>query len=99
MLYLISDGTRVKIGKSKNPEKRLKQLQTGSALKLKLLGTFDLSDHYEKRLHWILRNFRTQGEWFELGAEGTNWIQEYIKELESSASSDKMLGSNLLNQC
>lgn len=72
-IYLISDGDKYKIGISKNPYKRLKQLQTGHPKTLKLIKIF----HYEvngkitekmmeKRIHYLLRQFRTRynGEWF-----------------------------------
>ena len=41
-LYIIqSDKTgMIKIGRSKNPQKRLKQLQTGNPNKLKLIASF-----------------------------------------------------------
>ena len=70
MLYLIQDSTSklIKIGISSNPEKRLKQLQTGSGSQLKLLRTFvtDNDRHWEKRLHKMLWQTRKKGEWFDL---------------------------------
>lgn len=81
MIYLITDGqSRIKIGKSKNPSRRLKQIQTGNALKLHLIGCFDLPDSYERRLHGILQQFKTKGEWFDF--PDISWLLEYLSNLE-----------------
>ncbi|MBL1208275.1 GIY-YIG nuclease family protein [Geminocystis sp. GBBB08] len=72
-IYLISDGEKYKIGISKHPDKRLKQLQTGHPQTLKLIKTFDYQikgkiteKMIEKRIHYLLRQCRTNynGEWF-----------------------------------
>lgn len=49
MIYAIGDGNKVKIGYSKNPQKRLKQLQTGQPNKLKLLHTWEGDKLAEKK--------------------------------------------------
>ena len=41
MVYFISDGTYTKIGKSNNPVKRIKSLQTSNANELKFIYIFD----------------------------------------------------------
>ena len=51
-LYLIISPTHLKIGVSANPYKRLKELATGSALKLKVHKTYLL-------LHGIYSKHRT----------------------------------------
>jgi hypothetical protein len=53
---------RIKIGKSKDPETRLAQLQTGNGEPLKLIAT--VSGDYEKQFHKILAPYRVSGEWF-----------------------------------
>ena len=55
-LYIIqSDVTgMIKIGRSKNPQKRLKQLQTGNPNKLKLIAEFKEQGWKEK----ILQTFQ-----------------------------------------
>ena len=52
-LYIIqSDKTgMIKIGRSKNPQKRLKQLQTGNPNKLKLSASFKGEGWKEKIVH------------------------------------------------
>jgi len=53
-----------KIGRTKNIEKRLKQLQTGSGVKLRLVYLFEKLGHKEKYLHEELNRWRQSGEWF-----------------------------------
>ena len=65
-----------KIGVSKNAKKRIKQIQTGSAYKLKIIKTFDSKYAFkiESTLHRKLNHCRTDeygdktliGEWFAL---------------------------------
>ena len=73
-LYIIqSDKTgAIKIGRSKNPSKRLKQLQTGCPDKLKLLVIFENKGHLEKNLHRRLKSYksRRRGEWFDFDCAG-----------------------------
>lgn len=55
----------VKIGKSKNPEKRLIQIQSQcNFLKLELFHTID--GDYETKLHRCFKHFRKEGEWFDI---------------------------------
>jgi len=64
MIYLITDGLNYKIGYSQNPLKRLQQLQTAQSKKLKLIAIFEGDKRKEKQIHYILRQFHRQGEWF-----------------------------------
>lgn len=69
-LYIISNGTDLKVGVSKDPDKRLKQLQTGSSKKLEIVNIFPLpSDKIyglEKECHQkLVSTYRKRGEWFK----------------------------------
>ena len=65
MIYLISHSdTFLKIGYTKNINKRLSQLQISSPIKLELYHLIDGNVTLEKELHFIFRDLRTQGEWF-----------------------------------
>lgn len=68
MVYFISDGTYTKIGKSKNPYSRIKDLQTSNPNKLFFTHLFDVKDKYEKVLHKLFKEFKTNSnnEWFDL---------------------------------
>ena len=72
-LYIIqSDLTgMIKIGRSINPQKRLKQLQTGNPNKLKLIALFENQGWKEKILHERLSTFRLEGEWFKYECVGS----------------------------
>lgn len=66
--------TRYKIGRSKNPEERLKNLQTGSSnfnYKLEILHKYKTrySSKLEKILHNYFSPYRGKGEWFLLENE------------------------------
>lgn len=61
--YLMYDGEKYKIGKSKNPEERLSQLKTGNPSCILVLKTKKLS---EKLMHSLFREKRLSREWFYL---------------------------------
>ncbi len=68
MLYFIGDGERIKIGIAENPFERLKQLQTGNPLKLKMLLAIHLQNDgdIEQLLHDKLTSYHAHGEWFDI---------------------------------
>lgn len=67
MIYLIiCHKTRnCKIGYSKDPIKRLHQLQTGSPNVLSLYGTIEGDMNKEKQLHKKFQQYSQSGEWFK----------------------------------
>lgn len=78
--YLMYDGTYYKIGKSVDPEKRLKQLKTGNT-KCKLV-TYGQGVE-EKYLHdYYFRN-RVSGEWFNLTDAQVSNIKRLIEDGQS----------------
>ncbi|MFG2629960.1 GIY-YIG nuclease family protein [Streptomyces sp. NPDC048473] len=70
-VYLIGspESPLVKIGWSDNPERRLRDLQTGSPVPLQLLALFEGGAVIEAALHRQLADKRRHGEWFDLGAD------------------------------
>ena len=69
-LYIIQSDIsgNFKIGRSKHPARRLKQLQTGNPNKLKVVLVLENQGHREKMLHnrinrWVQK--KSKGEWFE----------------------------------
>lgn len=66
-LYAIGDNWNgaVKIGISNNPFYRARQLSTGSASALHVLGFQYGDERVERILHTSLRWFRLNGEWFD----------------------------------
>lgn len=83
MIYLISDGNYYKIGHSKNPEKRLAQLQTGQGRKLFLVKTWETDNDLavEKRLHKMFWQNKTRGEWFNFSQFHLDFLHEYLNFL------------------
>ena len=74
----------LKIGKSENPQRRLKELQTGSPTTLTLLHSIE--GDFESELHQKFREFNLNGEWFE-------WHDDIIfrfKCLENEIKFNKM---------
>ncbi len=71
-LYIIQMDTTgaVKVGRSKDVYRRLKQLQTACPHRLRLILHAPNQGHREHALHRIMRHrgTRTDGEWFEEGA-------------------------------
>lgn len=77
MIYFISNGVNIKIGYTKNdPQKRLKQLNTGSDSKLFLLGYMQGNEQFEKELHskFSKDRIRFNAEWFRPSEELTEYI-------------------------
>jgi hypothetical protein len=72
-VYAIEDGSgRCKIGKATDIKKRVSQLQTGNANKLRVAAVLDCEQldesSVEKEVHRILGKKRVYGEWFLVGA-------------------------------
>lgn len=73
-LYIMqAHGTgNIKVGRSDNPKRRLKQLQTGCPESLRLILVLENQGHQERYYHATLfgRKVRSNGtgEWFEEGA-------------------------------
>jgi len=73
----------IKIGVSKNPEKRIKQLQTSCPYKIKMILRIEKRADLEKQLHDRLKKFRTtrsNQEWFDFDSlsELPDWIYEKL---------------------
>lgn len=75
MIYFIRSGRRAKIGYAVDPHKRLRELQTGSAHELELLGYVPGNMIIEKRLHKHFEPYHLRAEWFCLSQE----IKLFIK--------------------
>lgn len=85
-LYLIEnpENETYKIGKSKNPNKRLKQLQTANGIKLNLIHCFESEfvDTIERYLHKRFLSCKIEGEWFKLNKEQVTNFETYFKKEE-----------------
>lgn len=74
-LYIAQMGVTgaIKIGRSSDPVKRIKGLQTGCPYEIRLILVVQNHGHQELSLHHHLRRYRTRtdfGEWFRESALG-----------------------------
>lgn len=87
-IYLIQsqeDGY-YKIGVSKHPKKRVKQLQTGNSSELKLVESYQ-SEHahkVEKALQRRYSHMKKEGEWFDLSIKEDVSFLSDCKQIEQS---------------
>ena len=81
LTYLMCDGNLYKIGKSRDPEKRVKEIKTANPYaELVCYG----SGVTEKYLHILFFQKRKRGEWFNLSESDLNKCKRLIIEGESN---------------
>lgn len=81
-IYIIgADAPPYKIGISKEPQRRLRSLQTGHPYPLKIhnLKETDLTEtkYLERMIHQNLKHYRTKGEWFQIDLKDAVLEVEY----------------------
>lgn len=79
VLYVIhaAGSTRFKIGISRDPKHRLRNLQVGSPVPLAIISTTKVASvEDERHAHRVLAQWRGQGEWFDLGTASDRFLQE-----------------------
>ena len=91
-LYCIgNDNGTVKFGFSKDPERRVRSLQTGCADLLVLLESISVPEEsareYERLLHREFAHRRFRGEWFSISPEDAvaylTWFEiHYLSDLD-----------------
>ena len=89
-IYLIESysehETIYKIGFSKDPDKRIKELKTGNPSKLSILYRFPTTHKrkIETSLHNLYSHKRKDGEWFDLNSVDVDKFEERCRILEKS---------------
>jgi hypothetical protein len=78
-LYFIRSGNYVKIGRSKDPNKRIKQLSTGNPNKLIMLHIEIDKGCLEKVLHSKFNQYHYNKEWYRYNSDIRKFI-EYLKK-------------------
>ncbi|MGA5873932.1 GIY-YIG nuclease family protein [Streptomyces cinereoruber] len=80
-MYLIgsTESPLVKIGWTDNPERRLRNLQTGSPVPLTVLALFEGGAIVERELHHRFADKRRHGEWFDLGPDPVKVVSPFVK--------------------
>jgi hypothetical protein len=89
-IYIIEANGSYKIGESKYPEKRLKQLQTGNHCWLKIIKIYkniECAKAVEKLLHKRLDFCHLEGEWFKCDIDKIyKIIEDTLNELKDQSS-------------
>ena len=77
-IYFVQEGADgpIKIGTTQNLKTRLSSLQTGSARKLRVLGTIRGGNALEALLHQEFAEYQISGEWFQPGQILLKFIAE-----------------------
>lgn len=81
-VYFITDGKMVKIGRSTDPARRLRTIQTGHPKPLWLIGTISANRLSETEAQAKFAEFRGHGEWFVLPSAA-------LKEIEAMCAAAK----------
>lgn len=71
---IVGDGVSIKVGISVRPKRRLRELQTGSSIELRLFAAInvpdrELAERIERKVHRILRRRHLSGEWYFMPPE------------------------------
>lgn len=86
-IYLIGNSERFKIGFSKNPEHRLKTLQTGNSENLILYKKYHSPKFYlkiEKALHFTYGHQNYNNEWFSLTIDEALMFENHCITIENN---------------
>jgi Meiotically up-regulated gene 113 len=77
-IYFIRDinADAIKIGYSRDPAKRLSNLQVGSSGRLKLIGVVSAAQEIERVVHRQLTEGHIRGEWFWDRGVTSQWLMD-----------------------
>ncbi len=80
-VYIMKSNEYYKIGVSSNPQKRLKELQTGNPVEIEIVNSWKVrfAMELEKKLHDLFDRERVRLEWFKLDNEDLENIKKYIE--------------------
>jgi hypothetical protein len=98
-VYLIGDNEgRYKIGCTKHPVERLKQLQTANPSDLKIICTVSVKNDFmvERTLHRQFAEKNINGEWFVLDSDDIDNFTESASKIDSSISLLKEAGNHFI---
>jgi len=78
MIYFLKAESKIKIGYTDDPNKRISSIQVSSPFPFEVLLIIDGNYEKEKELHFAFKEFRTSGEWFELSESIKFFINENL---------------------
>lgn len=81
-VYLMTNGKRYKIGRTRNVESRRRQIWMQAGIEIEVMACKQVDDHrsFEIALHRRFAHKRVTGEWFNLSDTD---VQEVLRELET----------------
>lgn len=93
-IYVVQDGTRLKVGRTINPKRRMRDMSTWIP-KAKIIGVKPFWNHKRKEniLHIGLAHFWDEKEWYEFGIDP--FLEYFISEF--MAFSDTDINTNSIN--
>lgn len=97
MIYFIRNGDFIKIGRAKNPDVRLAQLQTAHPHKLALVCTMEGGPDVEKALHNHFAANRANGEWFLLSDSEVFAVVDEFKVMGAATIEEALRLNNWLS--
>lgn len=81
-LYILRNETgRIKIGRSKNIQERVKNLSNAAGLKIEIIRYITGGGHLETKLHYYFKRNRYIGEWFDLSESQIKFLLDTDLEL------------------
>jgi len=87
-IYLIQslEDSRYKIGVSKHPNKRVKQLQTGNSSELKLVESYqsEFAHQIERTLQRRYSYLKKEGEWFDMSISNEVSFLKECQQIEDN---------------
>jgi hypothetical protein len=87
-VYLIQslENSYYKIGISKNPNRRIKELQTGNSSLLKLVETYqsEFAEKIERTLQRRYAHLRKEGEWFDMSISNEVSFRSECQKIEET---------------
>jgi hypothetical protein len=86
-VYLVEANGLYKIGRSSNPELRIKEIQTGNGNKVRLvcMALTAYASATERLLHKRLKGYRTSGEWFALSDSHVERVSAFLTLLDGGS--------------
>lgn len=73
-----ASGGLIKIGWARDPETRRNELQTGSPVPLRIIGTIEGDQKLEREIHGRFAHLREHGEWFRPQQEIKAFMDEQL---------------------
>lgn len=86
MVYFITNGKYVKIGRTLSIEDTLERLQEGSATLLSILSVIDEGIEFESKCHFVFNPHRVLGSWYDFPLKHSEITKEKINSLYKNST-------------